>query len=183
MYKKIMVVLDERTVSQAAISHGVHVAQVHGADLVFLYLLPDYSYVAVDGVPAVDMTREEFTREATSRASKALREACEAAEVCGVHSFRVICPDASDANSVIKAARLRHCDLIVVGSEERTALMRILAGSIVTDLITRADVPVLVCRLLEKSDMRGFQAGKPARFGAHRRQSLRYDEPMAEDND
>lgn len=52
----------------------------------------------------------------------------------------------SDAECVAEVAVKRQCDLIVVESESKNAVLRLIGGSIVPGLITHATVPVLVCK-------------------------------------
>ena len=71
------------------------------------------------------------------------------AEVAGVMSNRSMSSGTDDALSIADAAVRHRCDLIVVATEGRNAVMRILTGSVLPGLITAATaatVPVLVCR-------------------------------------
>jgi fructose/tagatose bisphosphate aldolase len=51
-----------------------------------------------------------------------------------------------DAKAIVTAAQKRRCDLIVVGSEGRNAVLRLMMGSVIPGLITAAPVPVLICK-------------------------------------
>ena len=51
-----------------------------------------------------------------------------------------------DARVIVEAARKRRCDLIVVASEGRNALLRLLTGSVIPGVITASPVPVMVCK-------------------------------------
>jgi nucleotide-binding universal stress UspA family protein len=79
-------------------------------------------------------------------ADAALAAATALAASLGVPSIAVASDGDDDARSIIEAARERDCDLIVVASEGRNALVRLLTGSIIPGLITASTVPVLVCR-------------------------------------
>ena len=52
-----------------------------------------------------------------------------------------------------------HCDLIVVATEGRNAVMRILLGSVLPGLITAATVPVLVGRPQGAARPPGLRSG------------------------
>lgn len=75
------------------------------------------------------------------------------------------------AYSVSVAAENKHCDLIVVGTEGKNAMLRILNGSIVPKLISVASVPVLVCRDTGSSGGFGRRASVSIR-ARQRRQEL-----------
>jgi nucleotide-binding universal stress UspA family protein len=47
-------------------------------------------------------------------------------------------------NQIVRAARLEHVDLIIMGTRGRTGLSRLLVGSLSSRVITRAHCPVLV---------------------------------------
>lgn len=146
MYKKILVVVDDRVVTQSAIRQAIELAQVHSADIHFLYLLPRQGPVSFEILPVAEFTYEEFHKKAKLHAQKMLAAASEVCERYGVFSMCSMGNDSDDAQFVVDAAEHKHCDLIVVGTEGKNAVLRLLNGSIVPGLISRASVPVLVCR-------------------------------------
>lgn len=146
MIRKILVVVDDRSVTQSAIDQAIEMAQLHRADIFFLSVLPHYDYPAVDMLPVANMPTEAFQAKAAEEASRLLATASAWAERCGVHSHRATSTAPDAAHAAADAAVKRHCDLIVVGTEEHNAVVRLLSGSIVPGLISKATVPVLVCR-------------------------------------
>jgi nucleotide-binding universal stress UspA family protein len=50
------------------------------------------------------------------------------------------------ATEILKVARDRHCDLIVMGTHGRTGLRHLLMGSIAEKVVRKADCPVLTAR-------------------------------------
>lgn len=147
MYKRILIVVDDEPATQAAIEQGVEIARVHHAEVMFVYVLPTFNYPITD-VPSVGMLSEEqFYHQAREGAARALSTATARAEAADVFSIRVIAAAEHAAVYVAEEARRRCCDLIVVATEGRNALMRVLTGSIVPGLITNATTPVMVCPL------------------------------------
>jgi len=146
MYKKILVVITGHAASREAVRHAVQIAGVHGSELLFLYVLPRYVIPIADMPPAVLEPPEEFLRAARETGSTQLEEAMRDAEAAGVMSNRSMTSGPDDALSIADAAVKHRCDLIVVATEGRNAVMRILSGSVIPGLITVATVPVLVCR-------------------------------------
>ena len=63
------------------------------------------------------------------------------------------------AHAASQAAVRHHCDLIVVATEGRNAVMRILSGSVLPGLITAATVPVLVGRPQGAARPPGLRSG------------------------
>lgn len=146
MVRKILVVVDDRPVTQSAIDQGIEMAQTYRADIFFFCVLPQYVYPAVDMLPALDVSGEDFKVKAAGAASRLLGAASAWAERCGIHSHAATTTAADAAQAVADAAAKRHCDLIVVGTEEQNAVVRLISGSIVPGLISKATVPVLICR-------------------------------------
>ncbi len=52
----------------------------------------------------------------------------------------------SAADSIVNYADSRKADLIVIGTEGRTGLKRLLLGSVASAVVTHANCPVLVTR-------------------------------------
>ena len=148
MYKKSLVVVTVHATSQAAVRHAVQLACVHGAELLFLHLLPRYVLPIADMPPAVLEDPEEYLRSARESGTILLKAAMRDAEAAGVMSNRSMTSGTDDVLSVSEAAVKHRCDLIVVATEGRNAVMRLLTGSVIPGLITGATVPVLVCRPL-----------------------------------
>jgi nucleotide-binding universal stress UspA family protein len=145
MYNKILVVVDDREVAQSAIHHAIKMAQVHRADLLFFYVLPHYELASFDMLPVADLSSDEFRNKARAQAQHVLTTARRLAEQAGVHSFQSMSSDKVDTQSVADIAARKHCDLIVLATEDSNAMMRIFNGSLIPGLISVATVPVLVC--------------------------------------
>jgi nucleotide-binding universal stress UspA family protein len=146
MYRKILVVVDDRLVTQSAIRQAIEMAQVHRAVIHFLYVLPTYFFTSLDITSAKNPAPEVFEKDAKDHAASMLTAASELAESFGVHSFSSVGSDSQSARYVVDIAEHKHCDLIVVGTEGRSAVLRLLSGNIVPGLISQASVPVLICR-------------------------------------
>ena len=154
MYKKILVVVSTDASSRTAVRHAVDLAAVHGAELLFLHVLPRHALPIAEMPPAALEPPEEYLRATKEVGTRLLAAAMRDAETAGVMSNRCM-PAASDEVSCICEAAARHrCDLIVVATEGRNAVMRLLTGSVIPGLITIAPVPVLICRPSE-SDLAG----------------------------
>lgn len=146
MYKRILIVVDQRAVTRAAVNEGVSIATAHGAEVLFFHVLPRYSVPVADAPPFVVISPQEFQQSAMATADKQLSAAQKVAEKAGVLSQRATGSGDDDARCIAEAARKRRCDLIVAASEGRNALLRLLTGSVIPGLITSSPVPVLVVK-------------------------------------
>lgn len=146
MYKKILIVVSLNPGSRASVVEGVALAKAHDAEALFFSVLPHY-VVPVADMPMVGMlSQEEFQREATVNAQRFLAAATVVADNAGVRSKHAVGAGLDDAKCIVEAAHKRRCGLIVVTSSGRSAVMRLLVGSVIPGLITRSTIPVLVVR-------------------------------------
>lgn len=146
MYKRILIVVDGRAVTRAAVKEGVALARTHGAEVLFFHVLPRYTVPISDGVPFEVTTMQAFQESAMAAADKQLSTAQKAADKAGLGSQRATGTGDDEARCIADAARKRRCDLIVAASEGRNALLRLLTGSVIPGLITSSPVPVLVVK-------------------------------------
>lgn len=151
MYKRFLIVVDDQPNTQTAIRHGVEMARIHCIEVLFLYVLPNYTFSMVD-VPAMAamsalsaMPVDQFNLQAKEAAAQVLLAATTHAETMHVPSKQIMGSDKDAAEYVVEVAKKSECDLIVVASEGENAVMRLLTGSIVPGLITKSPVPVMVC--------------------------------------
>lgn len=153
MYERVMIVIDDRAVSQSCILQGLELARVHQATTVFLYLLPKMNFSGLDALSITDVSDEALHVGSKAHGERVLLAAREAAEDLGIHSFGLMGLGEDNVQCVVDAAKAQHCDLIVVGTEGRNAVIRLLTGNIVPGLISQATIPILVCR--EMGSLRG----------------------------
>lgn len=160
MFHKILILVDEHPASMQAVRQGVEVARVNGSEILFFHLLPHFPSLQVGMQDAVVPLPNGYEQTMRENASHLLQQASALAEAAGVPSRRSMGSGVggSEAQWVSDVATKRHCELIVVGSESRNAVVRLIGGSIVPGLISSAKVPVLVC-----------QAREPGRKGLRRR--------------
>jgi nucleotide-binding universal stress UspA family protein len=147
MYKHILVPTDGSELSRAAIGEAVRLARAVGAKVTGFHVVPEYHpQVFGDFIPHPSIGREAFEAGARATAEKYLsivkHEAAAAKVRCATDYA------ASDLvhRAIIKAARSKKCDLIVMASHGRRGLAKLLLGSQATKVLTLSTVPVLVCR-------------------------------------
>lgn len=88
---------------------------------------------------------------AKANADRLLAAASLAADRAGLKSRRVIGSGEDDAYCIVEAARKQRCNLSVIATGGRNALMRLMLGSVIPGLITSSPVPVLVGKLRRRS--------------------------------
>ena len=147
MYKRILVATDGSKLSQQAISHALNLADVTGAEVVALKVVPRYPQTYFEGgvsLAAAEVSRiEKQWQEDAMKAVNAVKDAGQKLEV-KVKPMTVKSDVVSDA--IISAAKRSKCDLIVMASHGRRGIKRLLLGSETQQVLTHSHIPVLVLR-------------------------------------
>lgn len=145
MYHRILIVVADHPSTRIAIAHGLGLAHALGAEVLFVHALHHYPLAAADVAPVVTVAPDEFARQAAELGARLLAQARAQAVAAGVQAGALVLDAVHGVAGIAALARENSCDLIVVGAEGGNALVRLLTGSAVSGLITRASVPVLVC--------------------------------------
>lgn len=146
MYQRILIVVDGRQAAKAAIREGTALAASQAAEALFFAVLPRMTTTFADADVFATVSADEFMQSARENAERLLQEASRFADEAGVRSRTLLGNGDDDAKCVIEAAQKSGCDIIVIASQGRNAVMRLLTGSAIPGLITASPMPVLVCK-------------------------------------
>lgn len=147
MYKRILVATDGSKLSQKAVDHALNLADLCGAEVVALKVVPRYPQSYFEGGVAlaaaeVGRIEKQWLQEAQDVVN-AVKAAGQKREL-KVKAMTAKSDLVSDA--IISAAKRSKCDLIVMASHGRRGLKRLLLGSETTQVLTHSHTPVLVLR-------------------------------------
>ena len=152
MYKKILVPTDGSEVSSAAAIKGVAFAASIGADVVAIYVAPEYQYpVYVEIIPPTYPSEQEYQITMKKAGELHLKPIQEAAQAAGIQFSGITAFSDVPAEQIVNTAQEQGCDMIFMGSHGRTGLGRFLLGSVTTRALALSTVPVLVDRLEKAS--------------------------------
>lgn len=148
MYKHILVSTDGSKLSAKAIRMAVKLAGATGAKVTGVYVIPPYVAPAYgEGVmymPAVSPARY---KQITEREARKALAAVEIDARTGKVDFATMTLTADNPwEGIIRAAKSKRADLIVMASHGRRGLAGLVLGSETTKVLTHSKVPVLVCR-------------------------------------
>mgnify|MGYP006197770409 FL=1 len=147
MYKRILVATDGSKLSRMAVEHAINLADLTGAEVVALKVVPRYPQTYFEGgvaLAAAEVARiEKQWQDEAMAAVTAVKSAGQLREV-KVKAITV----KSDliAEAIIAAAKRNKCDLIVMASHGRKGIKRLLLGSETQQVLTHSHIPVLVLR-------------------------------------
>ncbi len=145
MFKHILLPTDGSKLSQNAIKHGVRLARALKARITALTAIPQFHAFTYQ-VEMLEATREQFEQESARRAAEYLEFARKTAAAAGVKCDGVHVVSDEPYREIIKIARRRKCDLILMASHGRRGIAGFLLGSETQKVLTHSRVPVLVYR-------------------------------------
>lgn len=132
--KKILVPFDLSALSEAAWGHAVALARRFGATLEVVYVQDWKLVVDLATLPPRAPSPEE-KKKLTARIRETVGVASKITFAAGDPAF-----------AILRLARSRRVDLIVMGTHGRTGLKRALLGSVTESVIRQSPVPVLAVR-------------------------------------
>ena len=147
MYKRILLATDGSTLSKKAHKAALSLAQLSGADLFALKVVPRYPMAYFEGAMPVDpAVMTEVETKWHDDAQKLLDELVAGAQAKGLKAKALVVKSDLVADAVVAAAKKHKCDLIVMASHGRKGIKRLLLGSETQHVLTHSHVPVLVLR-------------------------------------
>ncbi len=147
MYQRILVATDGSKLSQKAVQHALSLADLTGAEVVALKVVPRYPQTYFEG--GVALAAEEIKRiekEWQAEAMQAVNAVKAEGQKMEVKVKATTVKADLIAEAIIAAARKHKADLIVMASHGRRGLKRLLLGSETQQVLTHSHVPVLVLR-------------------------------------
>ena len=147
MYKRILVATDGSKLSSKAVDHALDLADITGAEIVALKVVPRYPQTYFEG--GVALAAEEIARiekQWHDEAMAAVTAVKSAGQLREIKVKPVTVKSDLVSEAVIAAAKRNKCDLIVMASHGRRGIKRLLLGSETQQVLTHSHIPVLVLR-------------------------------------
>ena len=148
MYKHILVPTDGSALSRKAVRAASDLAHRIGARVTALHVIPRYMPPVADEAAVVYAVYSpaQYRQETEAEAKKMLERARADARARKVACDTAFVTSDQPWEAIVKAARSKKCDLIVMASHGRRGLSGLLLGSETTKVLTHSKTPVLVCR-------------------------------------
>lgn len=145
MFKNILVPTDGSKLSEKAARKAVQLAKQTGGKLHALHVVPKFHTFTYQA-EMLELTAKEFEATASGRAKEYLRFVERVAKAGGVACDGSFTFSDQPYKEIIKAARRKKCDLILMASHGRRGIEGLLLGSETQKVLTHSRVPVLVLR-------------------------------------
>jgi nucleotide-binding universal stress UspA family protein len=143
--KSILLPTDFSECGNYALSYATSMARTYGASIIFVHVIepivPSVGYSGMtEPLPIADISDQ-----LEDSAERELPKFAECKECAGLQVEEVIVHGEA-ASEIVRVAKERAVDLIVVSSHGRTGLGRILFGSTAEAIVRHAPCPVLVVK-------------------------------------
>lgn len=148
MFRHILVPTDGSKLSGKAIRAAARLAAAVGAKLTGVYVLPPFlpQLYGEGYLYSAALSRSKY-RDSIKRAGrKALAVVDIEAQTAGVACGAALLAAASPWEGIVRTAKAKKCDLIVMASHGRRGLAGLLLGSETAKVLAHSKIPVLVCR-------------------------------------
>lgn len=137
--KKILIATDGSEFTKEAVTQGLHLAKVLGAEVTALYVIDQTSFVSFP----IDSSIVSVYSLLENEGKRAVEEVKKDGEQLGVKVATIVAEGSPTRKIVEMAANM---DLVVIGTLGRSALSKLFMGSVAERVTRYAPCPVLVVR-------------------------------------
>jgi universal stress protein A len=141
--KRILHPSDFSKASRPALKKAIELARTMRATLHVLHVMAPVPILG-DGYIS-PKTYDELLTSATESVQRQMERLVKTARTAGVKATSTIVPGVP-ADSIVRAARAKHADVIVMGTHGRTGFSRFLLGSVASRVVATSPCPVLTVR-------------------------------------
>jgi len=145
MFKHILVPTDGSKLSEKAVKHAISMAKQAHAKVTALHVVPKFHTFTLQ-TEMLEATEKGYTVSAAEHAKQYLAFAERLAKVADVDCDTVATTSDQPFKEIIKTAKKKDCDLILMASHGRRGIEGFLLGSETQKVLTHSNVPVLVYR-------------------------------------
>jgi nucleotide-binding universal stress UspA family protein len=144
MFKHILIPVDGSDNSQRAIDKAIALAQAFKSQVTAIYVIDPYAFTGAGTDFAYG--HSEYLSAATAEGKQALQIARDAFQTVGIEINSNLVDGHSTYKAILEKAAEIGADLIVMGSHGRKGLEKLILGSVTSQVLSHAHLPVLVVR-------------------------------------
>ncbi len=143
-FRRIMHASDFSPASRAAFTRALGLTKLNRAQLTLVHVLTPVMPIAGEG-PISPRTWEEIEASTRAAGQKGLSALLARAKKAGVRAAGVLL-EGIPHEQIVRAARRRRADVLVMGTHGRTGLAKFFLGSVTARVVATAPCPVLTVR-------------------------------------
>lgn len=144
MFKHILVPVDGSPVAHHAVDKARAIACAFRSSVTLIYVIDPYAFTGTGANVSYDQS--EYLRVATVEANEAIGAARQVFEAQGMLVKGSVVEGHSVYQAILEAAETLEADLVVMGSNGRRSLDKLVLGSVTAQVLSHAHLPVLVVR-------------------------------------
>ncbi len=144
MFKHILIPADGSDNAQRAIDKAIGLAQAFKSQVTAIYVIDPYAFTGV----GTDFSygQAEYLSAATAEGHQALQVARDAFRTVGIEITTTVVEGHAIYKGILATATDIGADLIVIASHGRKGLEKLILGSVTSQVLSHAHLPVLVVR-------------------------------------
>jgi nucleotide-binding universal stress UspA family protein len=147
LYAHILLPTDGSSLATRGAKAGVRLAKALGAKVTAVYVgMPYAATIYGEAMVYAGPSPREHKRLSEQAAQKAFAPVVLEARRAGANCATLLAVDSKPWEGILKTARARRCDAIVMASHGRSALGGLLLGSQTQRVLAHSRIPVLVIR-------------------------------------
>lgn len=148
MYKHILICTDGSELADKGVEHGLALAGQLGAKVTVLSVTPPLDPRAIQAAiqAGVDDPVLRYGQQVDEEMRTRFAAVTQRATEHGVTLDLIHEVDNFPAETIVRSAKLKDCDLIVMSSHGRRGVQRLLLGSQTAEVVANTEIPVLVVR-------------------------------------
>lgn len=147
MYSRVLIPTDGSPFSTQVALAGVEFARQLGAEVVAVFIAPEFQYpIYVEALPPNFPSEVEYRHTMEQACERHIGPIRDAAARAGLQFKYLVHFSDETAKSIAGAAVDQHCDLIFMGSHGRSGWGQLLLGSVTNKVLSSCHIPVLVHR-------------------------------------
>jgi nucleotide-binding universal stress UspA family protein len=142
--RRILFATDFSKASANAFDTAVSLAKTNRGTLTILHVIAPFTpmmpgqYIGTQTWHQIDLERREWTKRELAKATTKAKKA-------GISATQLVA-EGDPARQIVRAARSRNADLVVVGTHGRTGFTKFFLGSVAARVVATAHCPVVTVR-------------------------------------
>ncbi|MDB5843090.1 MAG: UspA domain protein [Polaromonas sp.] len=144
MFKHILVPVDGSPSSLQAVDKARAIACAFRSSVTLIYVIDPYAFTGMGA--DFSYGQSEYLHAATLEANEAIGAARQVFEAQGMLVNGSVVEGHSVYQAILEAAETLDADLVVMGSQGRRGLEKLVLGSVTAQVLSHAHLPVLVVR-------------------------------------
>jgi len=145
MFKHMLIATDGSELAAKDVTTGLELAKSLGAIVTVVTVTEPRTHLVPDKA-AISSPADDYEAALAAAAKAVLADASAAANKLGVSCASVHLHNEFPAEGILKEAKAKGCDAIVMASHGRRGVARLLLGGETLRVINSSAIPVLVCR-------------------------------------